>query len=87
MVLLPRSFIVEGTGNNQLLIQFTNSVSLTGTARGYVSSGPVLPQCPGVVLLLKDASPAVDDNAVGVHLILHVGGVGGAVQREQERAV
>ena len=53
----------------------------------YIPPGPASPQCPGVILLLKDTGPAVDDNAIGVHLILHVGGVGGAVQREQERAI
>ena len=41
----------------------------------------------GVVLLLKHAGLAVQDNAVLVHFLLHVGHVTGAVQREEEGPV
>ena len=45
------------------------------------------PEHSWVILLLKDASLASDDNTIALHLLLHVGRIAGSVVREQEGAV
>ena len=45
------------------------------------------PEYSWVILLLKDAGLASDDNTVALHLLLHVGSVAGSVVGEQEGAV
>ena len=45
------------------------------------------PEHSWVILLLKDAGLASDDDTVALHLLLHVGGIAGSIVGEQEGAV
>ena len=46
-----------------------------------------VPQLGWVILFFKDTSLPSNDNAILVHLLLHVGGVAGPVQGEEERTI
>ena len=53
-----------------------------------VSLPPCLsPEHSGIILFLKDTGLSPDDHAVAVRLFLHVGGVAGSVEGEEERAI
>ena len=63
---------------------YTHTHTLTTTLTTTLTHSP---EHSWVILLLKDAGLASDDDTVALHLLLHVGGIAGSIVGEQEGAV